>query len=207
MNVDSGYGIDLYWLPLGAGGRSVRLNGRVYEAVLARLEKRPPLALYHSALVVNAPSGCFVIEVTPIASGDRTARGAVAEGAVGSRLGRRFQVFRYEVRCWRNGTIPDVDEAVDSPRHLSADAAVAEHVLRLAPCVPTLGWGRDESGTGDMWNSNSVISWLITRSGLPIETVQHPAGGRAPGWNAGIIVARREQVKCRDDESVSASAE
>jgi hypothetical protein len=29
--------IDLYWLPLGAGGHSVRLNGRVYEAVAARL--------------------------------------------------------------------------------------------------------------------------------------------------------------------------
>ena len=25
-------GIDLYWLPLGAGGHSVRLNGKVYEA-------------------------------------------------------------------------------------------------------------------------------------------------------------------------------
>ena len=25
--------IDLYWLPLGAGGHSVRLNGRVFEAV------------------------------------------------------------------------------------------------------------------------------------------------------------------------------
>ena len=27
--------IDLYWLPLGAGGHSVRLNGRVFEAVAA----------------------------------------------------------------------------------------------------------------------------------------------------------------------------
>jgi hypothetical protein len=26
------YGVDLYWLPLGAGGHFVRLNGRVYEA-------------------------------------------------------------------------------------------------------------------------------------------------------------------------------
>jgi hypothetical protein len=30
-------GVDLYWLPLGAGGNSVRLNGRVFEAVAARL--------------------------------------------------------------------------------------------------------------------------------------------------------------------------
>ena len=34
--------VDLYWLPLGAGGNSVRLNGRVFEAVAARLGRRPP---------------------------------------------------------------------------------------------------------------------------------------------------------------------
>src|SRR5436189_238959 len=32
--------IDLYWLPLGAGGHSVRLNGKVFEAVAARLDRR-----------------------------------------------------------------------------------------------------------------------------------------------------------------------
>ena len=41
---------DLYWLPLGAGGRFVRLNGRAYEAVMARIERRPACHLYHSAL-------------------------------------------------------------------------------------------------------------------------------------------------------------
>ena len=54
--------VDLYWLPLGAGGHSVRLNGRVYEAVVARLERRPRRDLYHSALVVHVPEGRFVIE-------------------------------------------------------------------------------------------------------------------------------------------------
>jgi hypothetical protein len=42
-----------------------------------------------------------------------------------------------------------------------------------------------------MWNSNSSISWLITRAGLPVESIDPPAGGRAPGWDAGIVVARR----------------
>ena len=32
-----GSAVDLYWLPLGAGGHSVRLNGRVFEAVASRL--------------------------------------------------------------------------------------------------------------------------------------------------------------------------
>jgi hypothetical protein len=31
--------VDLYWLPLGPGGHFVRLNGRVYEALTARLEQ------------------------------------------------------------------------------------------------------------------------------------------------------------------------
>jgi hypothetical protein len=43
-------GVDLYWLPLGAGGHFVRLNGRVYEALAARLQRRPARDLYHSAL-------------------------------------------------------------------------------------------------------------------------------------------------------------
>jgi hypothetical protein len=48
-----GSSVDLYWLPLGAGGHSVRLNGRVFEAVAARLGRRPACDLYHSALVVR----------------------------------------------------------------------------------------------------------------------------------------------------------
>jgi hypothetical protein len=31
--------IELYWLPLGAGGWFVRLNGRIYEAIHALLER------------------------------------------------------------------------------------------------------------------------------------------------------------------------
>jgi hypothetical protein len=48
-------GVDLFWLPLGAGGRSVRLNGRVFEAVASRLQHRPVCDLYHSALEVRVP--------------------------------------------------------------------------------------------------------------------------------------------------------
>ena len=45
------FGIDLYGLPLGAGGNFVRLNGRVYEAISARLQRRPVCDLYHPALM------------------------------------------------------------------------------------------------------------------------------------------------------------
>ena len=50
-------GVDLYWLPLGAGGHFVRLNGLAYEAVMAFRERRPRFDLYHSALVVRVPEG------------------------------------------------------------------------------------------------------------------------------------------------------
>lgn len=187
-----GVSVDLYWLPLGAGGHFVRLNGRVYEAVAARLSRRPSYDLYHSALEVRAPEGRFTIESAPIPDVHGEARGVVAEGPVGTRLAARLRIFRYEIRCWRDGVIPDLAEAIDSPRRLTEDPVVARHVLELVPSVPTPVWGRDELGAGEMWNSNSLTSWLITRAGIDVDTVAPPAGGRAPGWAAGIVVARRQ---------------
>jgi hypothetical protein len=180
--------VDLYWLPLGAGGHSVRVNGRVFEWIEARRAGREPLALYHSALEVSLGSERFVIEVAPES---RSAHGVVAGGAVGSRLAGVVRLFRYEVRCWVGGSIPDIDEAVGSPRRVSDDRAVARAVLELAPCVPVPVWGRDELGGGEMWNSNSVISWLLVSAGVDAEQIALPPGGRAPGWDAGIVVARR----------------
>jgi hypothetical protein len=59
------------------------------------------------------------------------------------------------------------------------------------PSCPRLVWGRDELRAGEMWNSNSVIAWLIAATGLPTDALRPPAPGRAPGWNAGLEVARR----------------
>ena len=44
-----------------------------------------------------------------------------------------------------------------------------------------------------MWNSNSVIAWVIARSGIDAESIQPPAGGRAPGWQAGLAIAQRQE--------------
>src|SRR5881275_2441079 len=107
--------IDLYWLPLGAGGHSVRLNGRIFEWFAARLAHRDRCDLYHSALEVQVPEGRFVIEQAPAWSQDAD-RGVVAEGVVGTRVAGRLRLFRYEIRRWRDGVIPDVAEAVDSPQ-------------------------------------------------------------------------------------------
>jgi hypothetical protein len=185
--------VDLYWLPLGAGGHFVRLNGRVYEAITARLHRRPKYDLYHSALQVEVPEGTFVIEQTPVPNLSGEQRGVVAGGAVGSRWAGRLRIFRYEIRLWLGGHIPDVAEAVDSPVCLSRDEDCARRVLDTVPQVPTPVWGRDELGAGEMWNSNSVVSWLLVCAGLEIEEIRPPAGGRAPGWDAGIVAARRHR--------------
>jgi hypothetical protein len=184
-------GIDLYWLPLGAEGHSVRVNGRIFEALAALVDRRERRDLYHSALEVRVPEARFVIEMAPVWSDDSDGRGGVAEGAVGARAAGRLRLFRYEVRRWPEGVIPDIAEAVESPRSLSHDLDRARRLLGLVPQVPTPVWGRDELGTGEMWNSNSVISWLIVCSGLDVGPIHPPRGGRAPGWSAGIAVARR----------------
>jgi hypothetical protein len=188
--------VDLYWIPLGAGQHVVRLSGRLFEAISARVQRRRPCDLYHSALVVVAPEGRFVIEQTPVPDTHGERRGVVLEGPVGSRLAGRFRLFRYEVRRWRDGVIPDIAEAVSSVC-VTADPAQASQILDLVPSVPALVWGRDEGHTGDMWNSNSVISWLIASTGLDVGGIRPPSGGRAPGWRAGVEIAARDAARAR----------
>jgi hypothetical protein len=160
---------------------------------VARLQHRPGLDLYHSALVVRVPGERFTIEMAPIPDAPWGLRGVVAEGPVGSSRAAWLRIFRYEVRCWPDGVISDIDEAVASPRLLTKDPALTRRVLELASKVPTPVWGRDELGAGGMWNSNSVISWLVARSGLDVDALRPPTGGRAPDWHAGVEVARRQQ--------------
>jgi hypothetical protein len=187
-----GAAVDLYWLPLGAGGHFVRLNGRIYEAFAASWQRRPRRHLYHAALQVELPDGTYVIEQAPVPDLSGEGRGVVAEGPVGARWAGRFRIFRYEIRVWRGGDIPDVAEAVDSPRRLSSEHDEALRVLAVVAQVPTPVWGRDELRTGEMWNSNAVIAWVLARSGLDSGSIQPPTGGRAPGWLAGVEVARRQ---------------
>lgn len=179
----------LYWLPLGAGGRSVRWNGRMFEALVAHRERRGTRDLYHSALEVHVGADRFVVEMTPAWGATVADRGVVLEGPVGVRWLGRFAAFRYEIRRWRAGVIPDIDEAVGGPREVSHDLARARRLLDLVPAVPAMTWGRDELRTGDMWNSNSLTAWLLARSGHDTHDLGAPAGGRAPGWHAGLIAA------------------
>ena len=191
--------VDLYWIPLGAGAHVVRVSGRLFEALSALVQRRAPLDLYHSALEVHVPEGRFVIEQAPVPDLHGDQRGVVAEGAVGTRRAGRWRCFRYEIRRWREGRIPDIREAFASPVRLSDDVVLARRILDVLPSIPTPVWGRDELGAGEMWNSNSVISWVLASSGVDTATVQPPDRGRAPGWNAGLVVAERQRKRdeCR----------
>ncbi len=185
--------VDLYWIPLGTGGHVVRFNGKVFEAITAALQRRPRDDLYHSALLVTVPEGRFAIEMTPIPDPRGSERGVVVEGAVGSKWIGRFRLFRYEIRRWRDGVIPDLGEAISSPVRAANDLVRAQRVLSLVPSVPRLVWGRDEMRAGEMWNSNSVVSWLLVRAGIATERIRLPERGRAPGWDAGVQIARRDR--------------
>ena len=183
--------VELYWIPLGAGGHSVRFNGKVFEAVDAACDRRPRGDLYHSALIVSVDGERYAVELAPALGGSRVNRGVVITGPVGSRRLGWSALFRYELRCWRGGTIPDLGYAVGGPQTLTRDPLAARRLLDGVRLVPTAVWGRDELKAGEMWNCNSVIAWLLTRAGIRTEVLRPPAGGRAPGWSAGITVAAR----------------
>jgi hypothetical protein len=185
--------VDLYWIPLGAGGHSVRFNGRIFEAIEAARQHRQRCDLYHAALVVELDGDRYAIELAPSPDADEASRDVVATGVVGSRHLGRLRLFRYEVRRGRGGSIPDLGEAIGGPRRLTSDPRLVRCLLDLVTTVPRPVWGRDELKAGEMWNSNSMIAWLIATTGLSTHLLRPPPHGRAPGWYAGLAVARRSQ--------------
>lgn len=184
--------VDLLWIPLGAGAHVVRVCGAAYEAVVATWDRRPRQPLFHSALEVRIGDRRWAIESAPVPDADgRRTRGVVGEGPVAFHALGRIRVFRYEIRRWERGSIPDAAAAVGGPVRVGEDPAVARAVIDRVPAVPTPVWGRDELRTGEMWNSNSLTSWLLAGAGVDATSLRPPGGGRAPGWEAGIAVATR----------------
>ncbi|MBI4897899.1 MAG: hypothetical protein HY827_05990 [Actinobacteria bacterium] len=182
--------ISLYWLPVGADGNFVRFCSSAWEATDAWLHRRASMALFHSALIVEVGLESFAIEMAPVWSGGVPAdRGVVGVGPVGFAWAGRWRYFRYELRCWQGGVIPDVASAVGGSNRLAVEPDLARSLLADVKRVPLYVWGRDPGKHGDMWNSNSAVAWLLHRAGLPMDSIQPPEGGRAPGWNAGLAEA------------------
>jgi hypothetical protein len=198
MGPSSHAAVDLYWIPLGAGGHCVAFNGRVFEALSAARHRRERSDLYHAALVVEVDGERHAIELTPSPDAEGARRGVVATGPVGARWAGRLRIFRYELRCWRGGSIPDLAYAAGGACRLSSDPDVAVRVLHAVAEVPTPVWGRDELGLGEMWNSNSVIGWVLAAAGLPAGDLRPPVHGRAPGWDAGVRLRVSAERHCGD---------
>jgi hypothetical protein len=190
--------VDLYWIPLGAGGHVVRIFGRLYEAL--HLSRRD---LYHAALVVELDGERYAVELAPSPDAREHTRGVVATGAVGSRKLAKLRLFRYEIRCWRGGAIPDLRYAVGGPQRLNADP---RRVLDCVAHAPTPVWGRDELHTGEMWNSNSLIAWVLAAAGLNANRLAPPGNGRAPGWRAGLVSVKYAECGTTESSATSSAA-
>lgn len=167
----------------------MRRNGRLYESWSARRGHRTPADLYHCGLMLRLEGVTYAVEMGPVWNVPAADRGVLVEGPVGSKWLGRFRAFRYEVRCWPGGSIPDIAQAVDSPLRTTDEAPKVAAVLNVLREVPALTWGRDELGAGEMWNSNSVVAWALARTGHDMDSISPPSGGRAPGWGAGLVLA------------------
>ena len=181
--------VDLWWLPVGAGGHVVVHTSRWWELFRAHREHRRPGPLFHAALEVFDGDCRSVIEMTPAWGQPPGSRGVVADGPVGVRWFGACRFLRYEVRCWKDGSIPDRDWAVGPPTRFALSPVDARTLLGRVATVPPLTWGRDAFGIGDMWNSNSLVSWLLHTSGIDARRLTPPDGGSAPGWHSGIAAA------------------
>lgn len=185
--------VELLWLPVGAEtSRFQQASLRLWEAIEAARSRRPRTALVHSALRVRTSDGtAYAIELTP--EFQRGASPPVAIGPVGMRSLGRFRLFRWALQCTPGGAFPDEQWATGEPQVLPTDCSTAETILGLARRIPRYTWGRRVRGTTEMWTSDSVISWLLYRSGIDLGAVAPPPGTRAPGWHAGLEVARRRR--------------
>jgi hypothetical protein len=184
-------GVYLYWIPLGAGSSFpvVRWSGAAYESVVAWREHRNRHALFHAALEIYQSATRYTLEMTPAWGQPPGDRGVVTTGPVGLRALGSSRLFRYEVRCWPDGEIPDLSYAVGGAQLLASPTDATADVLRAVRTVPAFTWGRDVLRVGDMWNSNSVVAFVLATSGVDVDTLHPPADGRAPGWHAGIVAA------------------
>jgi hypothetical protein len=186
-------GVELFWIPLGAGSRVpvVRWSGRLYERLQAQRDRRPPQPLFHAALRVWVDGTWTAIEMAPDWGRGAHDGPAALVGPVGLPILGRSRVFRYQVRCRERGVIPDLGSAVGGPTWLTERRDAAQRVLDAVATTPPATWGRDELHAGEMWNSNSLVALLLTRSGIAVDGIRPPHDGRAPGWDAGVVVAQR----------------
>ncbi len=174
--------VDLYWLPLGAGGRVVRWCGRLYESWAAWREHRDRAALFHAGLMLRLDDTAFAVEMGPVWNVTEPDRGVLLEGP--SARGGSAVSGLPATRCGagRAATFPDLARRCDPVRTTHEPGTVAGRPGRAPAAAAAHTWGRDELGAGEMWNSNSAVAW---HSRAPATTWtpsdRRPAAGRPGG--------------------------
>jgi hypothetical protein len=140
--------LELLWIPLGAGEKSglVHASGRAFEAVSARLQRRARCDLFHSALVARHDGQTFAIEQAPAWGAGPGDRGVVATGPVGLRWLGRSALFRYEVRRWAGGVIPDAASAVGGPQRAADRRRTRRASAGSRPFCPSHDVGAGRAG-------------------------------------------------------------
>jgi hypothetical protein len=188
----TGCALDLYWIPVAAGtSRPQRASLRAWEAFEAARARRSRAILVHSALkIVPGEGGTRTLELMPAFV--RTGAAPLVTGAVGVRGADRLTLFRYQLVLLPAEKLPDEAWAIGEPLRLADDCAAIDRLLALAPSAPNHVWGRRVRGTAEMWTSDSVISWLLVRAGIDPSGAGPPPGTRAPGWEAGLRLARAD---------------
>ena len=174
--------VELYWIPLGAGGHCVRFNGRIFEALDAA--RRAPSALRPLPRGARRPARRPALHDRARRRRRTPTRRAAASSAPAPSAAAT------SAGCACFATRFAAGEADRSPTwttrsagrcRLTTDPGVARRLLDLVAAVPRPVWGRDELDAGEMWNSNSVIAWLVATAGLPADELEPAAAGQGAG--------------------------
>ena len=189
--------VDLYWIPLGAGaGRAiVQWSGRLCEALAAALARRPRCDLFHSALEIHVEGVTAAVEMAPVWM-KRGDRGVVAEGPVGARFLGRSRLFRYEVRCWRGGSIRTWQLQWAGPSGSAAiptqpgGSSTSSRSSQPAHGVVT-SWARARCGT----RTRSLRGYWLVPGSRRTTLARHPVVGPQAGMPA--LSSRLSRLKLR----------
>ena len=199
--------VNLYWLPLGAGGHSVRLNGKVFEAVAARLAHRTTQDLYHSALVIAFRTGG--------SSSNKRRRRATAPSAASWAKGRSAPASRGGCGC--SATRSGVGKTASS-RTLTTPSTVRGGLVmtRRWPAASSSRLVACRRLSGDVTSSRQARCGTRTRSSLgrffvpvsmPKKFVRPLADGRqagTPAWSPLAETLRRSGGRHEDPRRSSA---
>jgi hypothetical protein len=163
-----------------------------WERLRALKAGRSPRELLHVALEVQLDSSTkFVIELVPAGFGPaRTSTGVVGNGPILSRALGWMRMFQYEIRRWKNGVVEAKDKSTRPPSTYVITRDQALQIIDGASRAPRHPWGQDVLGNGDMWNSNSLVSFVLVSAGMDPAAIEPPASADWPGWDTGVALAR-----------------